>query len=278
MTHNWSCSNTLSNLRPSIRAWCSYWLDLWLKLVVIKTTRLLLCLGAIVVATGCATSTQRPNPTVWEPSEPWWAKAERNQAHLTQPNGGVVKISPQAARSLRRAQSSLSGFVTADYDLGLADIEFPNAYAIKHKGRSKVIIGLPLISLIGDDHEAYAFVLAHELAHHELGHATNNPSDNPARAREQAGAALGTISSMIVPFSGILVNQLMVTWGRYYSREQERAADDHAFLALERAGISGCGAWRLLDRLEARKDTLPSLPSFLSTHPALSERRQKTAC
>ena len=278
MRHKLSFSNTFRSLRPSIKAWFFCSPDPWPRLVVSKRVRLLLCLGLALVTSGCATPRQGHSPIVWEPSGQWWDKAARNQAHLTKPDGGLIKISPLAARSLRRAQIGLSKVMASDYDLGLADIQFPNAYAIRHKGRSKVIIGLPLISLIGDDHEAYAFVLAHELAHHELGHADTQGSESPARAREQAGVALGTISSMVVPFSGILVNQLMITWGRYYNREQERAADDHAFSTLERAGISSCGAWRLLDRLETVEDSSMRLPSLLSTHPALSERRQKAKC
>lgn len=236
------------------------------------------CLAGALALIGCATPAVKQNPAVWEPSAQWWAKAEKSQAHLTKPNGEILRLSAQSVRSLRSAQRSLSTHVQIDYDLALADIEAPNAYALRHNGRSKVVIGLPLISVIGDDQEAYAFVLAHEIGHHALAHAKDNPADNPARSREQAGAALGTLSSLVVPFSGILVNQLMTGWGRYYSREQERAADDFAFTQLDRLGISSCGAWRLLDRLEIDGAVANPLQTFLSTHPNLAERRQKAAC
>ena len=107
-------------------------------------------------------------------------------------------------------------------------------------------------------------VLAHEIAHQDLGHV--------ARAQVlNAGIGIGTAllerffpgSSALTPIAGILIS-------RGYGRTEEYAADRHGVDILRSAGYPG----------EIMVDTLNWLRAisgdggggFLSTHPAIDER------
>lgn len=107
-------------------------------------------------------------------------------------------------------------------------------------------------------------VLAHEIAHDDLGHV--------ARAQILGtGINLGIVllealipgSSAVTPIAGTLI-------ARGYSRSEEYEADRHAVRILERAGYSG---EILVDTLMwVRRVEGDSGGGFLSTHPATADR------
>jgi predicted Zn-dependent protease len=107
-------------------------------------------------------------------------------------------------------------------------------------------------------------ILAHEIAHDDLGHV--------ARAQVLGvGLNLGVIlleqilpgSSVITPVAGTLV-------ARAHSRSEELAADRHAVEILERAGYSKDV---MIDALAwVMKSSPDDGGGFLSTHPATSDR------
>jgi predicted Zn-dependent protease len=107
-------------------------------------------------------------------------------------------------------------------------------------------------------------ILAHEIAHDDLGHV--------ARAQVLGvGLNLGVIlleqilpgSSAITPIAGTLV-------ARAYSRSEELAADRHAVEILERAGYSKNV---MIDALTwVMKSSQNGGGGFLSTHPATTDR------
>jgi predicted Zn-dependent protease len=109
-------------------------------------------------------------------------------------------------------------------------------------------------------------VLAHEIAHEDLGH--------PARAQMVgAGVGMGIAlleqffpgSSALAPLAGSLITN-------NYTRPMELEADRHAVTLLERAGYS---KQTMIDTLSwlARQNG-DSGGGFLSSHPATSERIQ----
>ena len=109
-------------------------------------------------------------------------------------------------------------------------------------------------------------VLAHEIAHEDLGH--------PARAQMVgAGVGMGVAlleqffpgSSALAPLAGSLITN-------NYTRPMELEADRHAVTLLERAGYS---KQTMIDTLSwlARQNG-DSGGGFLSGHPATSERIQ----
>ncbi|MGH7809463.1 MAG: M48 family metallopeptidase, partial [Candidatus Binatia bacterium] len=107
-------------------------------------------------------------------------------------------------------------------------------------------------------------VLAHEVAHQDLGHV--------AKAQVVgAGISIGAAlleqlvpgSSAIAPLAGTLI-------ARGYGRSEEYAADKHGVEILRRAGYP---KETMLDALTwIRRVSGDSGGGFLSTHPALDER------
>ena len=109
-------------------------------------------------------------------------------------------------------------------------------------------------------------VLAHEIAHEDLGH--------PARAQVvSAGVNIGVAlleqlipgSSSLTPIAGTLITN-------NYTRPLEIQADRHAVTLLRRAGYSKDTMTRTLEWLMQRNGD--SGGGFLSSHPATSERIQ----
>jgi len=108
-------------------------------------------------------------------------------------------------------------------------------------------------------------VLAHEIAHDDLGHI--------ARAQVLgAGLNIGMVlleqilpgSSAVTPIAGTLI-------ARGYSRREEYAADSHGVELLERAGYSPQTLERTLEWI-LRQEKPAGGGGFLSSHPATEDR------
>jgi beta-barrel assembly-enhancing protease len=108
-------------------------------------------------------------------------------------------------------------------------------------------------------------VLAHEIAHDDLGHV--------ARAQVLgAGLNIGMVlleqilpgSSAVTPIAGTLI-------ARGYSRREEYAADSHGVELLERAGYSPQTLERTLEWI-LRQEKQGGGGGFLSSHPATEDR------
>jgi Zn-dependent protease with chaperone function len=109
-----------------------------------------------------------------------------------------------------------------------------------------------------------AGVLAHELAHDDLGHV--------AKAQTLgAGLNIGMIIlDQIVPGSGALTPIAGVLIARAYSRNEEYAADRHGVDILKRAGYP---AQTMMDTLTWLSQTEgASSGGFFATHPATADR------
>jgi predicted Zn-dependent protease len=143
----------------------------------------------------------------------------------------------------------------------VAVIEDPNINAA-NAGGGEFYVTTGLLQKAND--EQLRGILAHEVAHDDLGHV--------ARAQVLGvGLNLGVIlleqilpgSSAITPIAGTLV-------ARAYSRSEELAADRHAVEILERAGYSKNV---MIDSLAwVMKSSQNGGGGFLSTHPATTDR------
>ncbi|HEU5463361.1 MAG TPA: M48 family metallopeptidase [Candidatus Binatia bacterium] len=107
-------------------------------------------------------------------------------------------------------------------------------------------------------------ILAHELAHEDLGHV--------AKA-QVLGAGLGILAAglqQLFPGAGALAPIAGELVARSHSRNEEYAADRHAIMILQRAGYPRDD---LVDALTwIRRTAGGGGGGFLSTHPALDDR------
>ena len=109
-------------------------------------------------------------------------------------------------------------------------------------------------------------VLAHEIAHEDLGH--------PMKAQVLGtGLGLGTaLLEQIMPGSGAVMPIAGTLITSHYTRPMELAADRHAVKLLQRAGYSKATMMNTLTWLMSRNGD--SGGGIFATHPATSERIQ----
>lgn len=122
-----------------------------------------------------------------------------------------------------------------------------------------------------------AGVLAHEIAHVELRHV----SDNVARQRAAvvarqagvvaAGVAAGPAAASAASLLGGVASLAALN---SFGREAEREADELAIEILPRAGYDPAGLLTFFETMQesTRREGASAPPSFLSSHPATGER------
>jgi predicted Zn-dependent protease len=144
----------------------------------------------------------------------------------------------------------------------------PNAFAAAGRnGRNVVSVTPAMLELLGDDDDASAALVGHELAHLARQHGAERASRQGLVqglglvATLLAGAA--SRASRLVNFGGILVD-------RSFSREEERDADRLGIGYAAAAGFDPQGALRLFERMASAGRAMPL--AFLSTHPGGEER------
>ncbi len=138
-------------------------------------------------------------------------------------------------------------------------IEYPsaNAFALPHQ---TILLTQPLVELCRGQRDQLAFVLAHELAHQVLGHAS-------ARSRQEALISMAPIANPLLGMG------LQLLFSRAMSREQEYQADDKALSLVQRAGFAVSASTAFLATLQNLAPEQQGLiGEFLSTHPPLPER------
>lgn len=126
-----------------------------------------------------------------------------------------------------------------------------------------------LFDLCGEDVDAIAFVLAHEIAHGIHG---------DANKRFLTKAAIGGLLRMRTHGIGQPVRQLLGHLAQQgYSREQEFRADRFAVALTKAAGFDPRGGCRLFALLGNDAPGAAGLGAFLSSHPPLADRTERIA-
>lgn len=148
-----------------------------------------------------------------------------------------------------------------------------NAYASYDGAQPVVTITLGMVALLGDDREAWAALLGHEIAHFRLGH------HEAMRARRQATDVGSSIAGIALSLAGLGFGSAVADAGgklveRAFNRDDEREADRVGLEIQRRAGFDGRGALRLQQALiDGNKGA--ATPGFLSTHPGGEERIER---
>jgi predicted Zn-dependent protease len=218
-----------------------------------KTT-LVALLAALSLAAACAAPVSSPSPSSSGGSTTPTASAPRSTA----------RIDPAQAERLKRVMLPL--IQAADnkrplnqVKVGIVEDDHINAGSA---GEGQFIVTTGLLRKAND--QQLAGVLAHEVAHDDLGHVAK-------AQRLQTGVAIGmVILDQIIPGSGQLTPVAGTLISRAYGRHEEYQADAHGAEILKRAGYSPKVMEETLTWLLNTEGG--SEGGFFSTHPATDDR------
>lgn len=206
-------------------------------------------------------------------SAAWIADLQGDQVQLSSRNQHVLATVNRArvARLLEvHSRIEAAAGISAQLFVVQTEDRQPNALAATGRdGRSKVGITPAMLELLGDDDDAYAALIGHEIAHLAQRHGAERASRQGLMqglglvAAVVAGARGNANASRLINFGGILVD-------RSYSREEERDADRLGIGFASAAGYDPQGAVRLFERMALAGRSAPL--AFLSTHPGGGER------
>lgn len=236
---------------------------------IIRTLLILLVAG---FASGCATIQQNPVKALWLPAEPdAWHKVPASGITLKHDDGTTRHVAGAVIRNVVTVKDRLEQASGVRADLGLVDMDAPNAFAFQRLGRPVIAFSLPWLEKLGGDADALATTIGHELAHLHLGHtgAARKQRDDAALG---AGQLLGTILNLAgVPLGGTIANIGATAYARSFTRDEERAADEYGLRWAVAAGYDPCGRARTMKMYQDIGASGVVIP-FLSTHPGAAER------
>jgi TPR repeat protein len=232
-----------------------------------------LCAVVLVFLSGCATA-QLESRGYWEPKNAlYWDDTRVDGATLNYEDGATRYISAQVIDNLltaheRIAKASGMGWTR----LALVDVRAGAEPAFQafmtRDGGPAITLSLGLLDTIGNDLDALAAVLGHEMAHINLGH-----NEGGARAREEKLKKSQEVGAGLTTGSAALASLIFRVGAKIHytslSRDEERAADERGLQWAVKAGFDPCGMVRALEATRA----LPNVP-FFSTHPGGGERRE----
>ena len=146
-----------------------------------------------------------------------------------------------------------------EYWLFVLDLEAPNAVAVPGGG---IGLSAPLLETL-ETKEGLAFVLAHELGHHQHRHILRR------LGRVLLIGVVAALTSSIYDLSPVQASIAIAENG--YSRKQEQEADEYALrLVFEKFGNKE-GTFEFLDAILKERDE-PIWQKYLGTHPITGER------
>jgi putative metalloprotease len=210
---------------------------------------------------GCAVSTgpARPEGPVAGPARPQSAPATQGRPVDARYVERLQRTLPPLLAVMERPESA------SEVKIGIMDDPSINA---GNAGGGQFLVTRGLLERASDDQ--LLAVLAHEVAHEDLGHVAK--AQALGAGINIAGALLGNLfpgTGAIVPIAGTLVS-------RAYSRSEEHAADAHAVSLLRRVNRPDAPQLMIaaLEWIQQQAGG-GSGGGFLSTHPGTDERIQR---
>jgi predicted Zn-dependent protease len=154
------------------------------------------------------------------------------------------------------------------YRFLVVESDDPNAYAVPG---GTVLVTRPLVALCGDDADALAGVLGHELAHIDLRHALHHIA--ASLAARTGTRILGAAGGALLAHATRTCEKLLV---QGYRQDQELEADRVGAALARSAGHDPRGLGRLLATLERERpegnEPLWTLFAYFRSHPPVRER------
>lgn len=153
--------------------------------------------------------------------------------------------------------------------LMLAEGNEPNGFSFESHYGPIIAVNIGMVNLVGQDGDAMAALIGHELAHLYLNHGRlrQGREENRMAASVTLSFALGMIG---IPVPLEVTDVATTSISSKFSREEERDADRLGVRFMVQAGFDPLGSVRLQEKLGAASqgDFLP----FLSSHPSSTER------
>lgn len=208
--------------------------------------------AALTLSAACAAPVSSPSPS------------GGGSAPTAKAPAAAVRLDPAQAERLKRIMVPLIQVTDhkrplSEVRVGVVDDEHINAGSA---GEGKYIVTTGLLRKAND--QELAGVLAHEVAHDDLGHVAK-------AQRLETGLAIGTvILDQIFPGSGAIAPVAGTLISRAYGRNEEYQADAHGAELLKRAGYSPKVMEETLTWLLNTEGA--SGGGFFATHPATDDR------
>jgi len=234
--------------------------------------RLLFPLLFLFLASGCATTQKNEVKALWlPPSQDAWAQVPPSGLTLRRRDGSARFVSGPVVHNVVDVKADLERISGVRADLALVDMGPPNALAFDYQGRPVIALSLSWLDRLGQDPDALATTIGHELAHTYLGHtgAARKKRDDTAQGTSQAVGALLSLTG--VPMGGAIAALGVTAVSRSFTRDEERAADEYGLRWAVAAGYDPCGRARTMKMYRELHTGSADIP-FLSTHPGATER------
>lgn len=235
--------------------------------------KIIIVFTSLFLIVGCATKQENPIKGAWFPDDDWYiaASKDRDGATLKTASGSMIFFKSSHAKNLIQIKEKLSAISGINPGIALVVTDQPNAFAFSRDGKNYVAFSLSFMDALGNNPNAVATIMGHEMAHLKLGH-SGKERESREKTSQAIGQASGLLLSLIgVPMGGTIGSLTASGIGRSYTRDEERDADKLGLDWATKAGFDPCGQVAAMNLFEQTKTTLSGI-SFLSTHPGESER------
>jgi Zn-dependent protease with chaperone function len=192
-------------------------------------------------------------------------RAPRDEYSSPPPSYSSRRVDPQDAERLRRVMVPLLRSMDRPCRLEDVRVGVLNQSEINagNAGSCQFLVTMGLLQRANDDQ--LRGVLAHEVAHQDLGHVAK------AQALGTGANILAAGLQQLFPAAGVLAPIVGELGMRAYGRNEEYSADRHAVDILRRAGYPKENLVEALTWIR-RVSGNGGGGGFLSTHPALDDR------
>ena len=205
---------------------------------------------------------------IWEVNE--LLKTKSDVVVLRNQQGAILKrLERKQLRIIRKAMSDIESAAEIKALLTVVKGDRPNASAGRVEGRDTVLINFAMLDMIGNDRDAWAALLGHEIAHLKLNHGRQ------ARKRRipLMLAELAVRASTDNRRTQTAVGLARTAIDTKFSRDHERESDYLGLIWAVEKGYDPRGAVTLQTELSKLSKGL-TIP-FLQSHPSSKERIQK---
>jgi predicted Zn-dependent protease len=215
---------------------------------------------------GCATKSKE-QAGLWCPDKAAYENNRSGNVTLRGASGKVYTIKGEYLWNYHQTSMKLINLTQIPTAVCISDSTGLNAFAGKQGNINRVGITIDMLNAFGNDKDALAAIVGHELAHLKLNHGAERAVRK--QTADKTTAVVGGVLGAFIPFGGTITSLGVTAVTNSYSRDEERDADKLGAAWAMNIGYSPCG-WVRLSKEMMKSDS--SGLSFLNTHPMSSER------